>query len=247
MVVTEKFCTFVGRMTEWMNISPNQMTAKEVFELRRQGLTELAYESARRLYAADKSPQASSAMFWAAADMLKMCTEEDRIEEARKILTALQRLLPNVPDKEGWVQSAFKRCEHLLRKKHTKKAGFDEISEHSQIGIWGEEVAVDYLRNLGYTILERDWHSGHRDIDIIAQQGDTVVFVEVKTRRNTDFGTPEQAVDWKKRRNLRLAINHYVKYKMIDNPTRFDIITVVGSLGTPHPAINHIEDVYIMT
>lgn len=235
------------------------MTVKEVFELRRQGRTEEAYEAARRLYATDKGPQASSAMFWTAVDMLRVRAEEGRIEEATKILMALQRLLPNVPDRsatkgddcqdatEGWVRNAFERCEQLLKKKHTKKAGFGELSEHSQTGIWGEEVAADYLRGQGYVILERDWHSGHRDIDIIARQDDTIVFVEVKTRRNTDYMQPEQAVDWKKRRNLRHAIANYMSYRKTDLPTRFDIITVVGTLGTPHPVINHIEDVYIMS
>jgi len=226
--------------------------------LRKQGLTEEAYEAARRLYASDKSPHAASAMFWTAVDMLKFCVQEDRTEEANKIFLALERLLPNVPDrsvntqdvagdkKEGWVKTAFDRCEQLIKKTHTKKAGYDEVSEHAQMGSWGEEVAAEYLRDLGYVILERDWHSGHRDIDIIARNDEYIVFVEVKTRRNTDFGTPEQAVDWKKRRNLRHAITHYVNYRKIDAPIRFDIITVVGTLGTPHPTINHLEDVDIM-
>lgn len=234
------------------------MTAKEVFELRKLGRTEEAYEAARRLYASDKSPYASSAMFWTAVDMLKFCVNEDRIDEANKIFLALERLLPNVHDrslkmdgsdnekKEGWVKSAFDRCEQLIRKTHTKKAGYDEISEHSQMGTWGEEVAAEYLREQGYIILERDWHSGHRDIDIIARNNEYVVFIEVKTRRNTDFATPEQAVDWKKRRNLRRAITHYLSYRKIDSPSRFDIITVVGTLGSPHPTINHIEEVDIM-
>jgi len=222
------------------------MTAKDVFELRKQGLTEEAYEAARQVYGTDKGPYASTAMFWTAVDMLKLYLNEGRIEEASKIFMALERLRPNVPDRDGWVNTAFERCEQLLKRKHTRKAGYAELSEHSQMGIWGEEVAAEYLRNMGYVILERDWHSGHRDIDIIAQQDDTIVFVEVKTRRNTNFIAPEQAVDWKKRRNLRHAINHYVKYRKIDNPIRFDIITVVGSLDTPHPVINHIEDVDIM-
>ena len=222
------------------------MTTKEIFELRRQGLTEQAYEAARQMYAVDKCPQASSAMFWTAADMLKASVEEGHIEEATKILLALERLLPNVPDEEGWVRSAYERCEQLLKSKRSKKAGYDDVSEHTKTGTWGEKVAIEYLRDQGYVILERDWHSGHRDIDIIAQQGQVIVFVEVKTRRNTEFTTPEQAVDWKKRRNLRHAISHYMSYRNIDSPTRFDIITVVGALGMPHPAINHIEDVDIM-
>jgi uncharacterized protein (TIGR00252 family) len=222
------------------------MTAKEVFELRKQGRTEAAYTAARQLYAADKSPYASSAMFWTAFDMFKFCIDEGRIEEANKIFMALERLLPNVPDHDDWVKKAFERCGQLLKKKHTRKAGYDEISEHSQMGIWGEEVAAEYLQDQGYIILERDWHSDHRDIDIIARQDEVVVFVEVKTRRNTDFGSPERAVDWKKRCNLRYAINHYMSYQKIDSPTRFDIITVVGTLGTPHPTVNHLEDIDIM-
>ena len=166
------------------------MTAKEIFELRKQGRAEEAYEAARQLYASDKSPYASSAMFWTAVDILKVRVDEGKIEEANKILMALDRLLPHVPDRDGWVQKAYERCEKLLSKTHTKKAGYDEISEHSQIGIWGEEVAAEYLREQGYVILERDWHSGHRDIDIIARKDEFVVFVEVKTRCNTDFGTP---------------------------------------------------------
>ena len=124
--------------------------------------------------------------------------------------------------------------------------GYNEIAEHSQMGIWGEDVAADYLREKGFIILERDWHSGHRDLDIIARKDEFIVFVEVKTRRNTVFSTPEQAVDWQKRRNLRFAINHYIKFRRIADPIRFDIVTVVGEMGLPLPAITHFEDVDIM-
>ena len=117
---------------------------------------------------------------------------------------------------------------------------------HTETGRWGEEVAVAYLRGKGYVILERDWHSGHRDIDIIACQEDVLVFVEVKTRSNTDFNTPEQAVDYAKKRNLRNAINHYIKARKTDKPYRFDIITVVGAPGCTEPVINHMEDVDII-
>ena len=221
------------------------MTVKEIFELRKNGHIEEAYEAARELYAVDKSPYASSAMFWTAVDMLRKWVDERRIEEASKILMALERLLPHVPDAEGWVKSAYERSEQLLKKAHTRKNGYDEISEHSQIGRWGEDVAYNYLCEQGYIILERDWHSGHRDIDIIARKNGYVIFVEVKTRCNTDLSTPEQAVDWKKRRNLRAAIKHYINYRKINSPIRFDIITVVGQLGTSHPIINHIENVNI--
>ena len=232
------------------------MTAREVFELRKNGLTEEAYEAARKLYSYDKSPYASSAMFWTAVDIFKKRIDEERTEEASKILLALKRLLPNVPDRslttateekhEGWVRAAYDRCELLLQKKQNKNNGYKETSQHIQMGFWGEAVAADYLRHKGYVILEQDWHSGHRDIDIIAQHNGIIVFIEVKTRQNTMFGVPEDAIDWKKRRNLLHAVTHYMNYRKINSPVRFDIITIVGPLGCKDPAINHIEDVDIM-
>lgn len=222
------------------------MTAKEIFELRKNKQVDKAYEAARQLFATDKSPYASSAMFWTAVDKLKQCTEEGNNNEAAIILKALERLFPNVPDHDGWVKSAFERCQRLITNAHNKKNGYNEIAEHSQTGIWGEEVAEDYLRQKGFIIMERNWHSGHRDIDIIARKDEYIVFIEVKTRRNTLFSSPEQAVDWRKRRNLRLSINHYIKYYKVTAPIRFDIVTVVGELGLPHPTITHFEDIDIM-
>ena len=116
------------------------------------------------------------------------------------------------------------------------------MAAHNELGKWGEDAAAKYLQQKGLTILERDWQSGHRDIDIIAQDGDTIVFVEVKTRRNRQFTDPEQAVDYRKRRNLLYAMNHYVKFKRLDQELRFDILTVVGT-GEGEPEIEHIEDI----
>ena len=114
---------------------------------------------------------------------------------------------------------------------------------HNELGKWGEDLAASYLERLGYTIMERDWKSGHRDLDIIAQEGDTVVFVEVKTRRNRDFTDPETAVDYQKIRHLQQAANHYIKFRHIDNDIRFDIITVVGTMNET-PSIEHIKDAF---
>ena len=107
------------------------------------------------------------------------------------------------------------------------------------MGRWGEDQAVAYLEQQGYTILERDWHSGHRDIDIIALHDG------VKTRQNRTFTDPEQAVDYRKLYNLRAAINHYLKYCRLTAELRLDIITVVGSIGS-EPEIHHIKDIPLM-
>ena len=219
------------------------MTVNDVFELRKQGRIEEAYDAIRPLYAKDKGARTSLAMFWTAVDILRARTGEGRIDEAHKIMLALERMLPNVQDKTGWVQDAFNNCQQLLEKVERRERTLTEGPEHLQTGIWGEDLAAAFLREKGYVIMERDWHSNHRDIDIIARDGDELVFVEVKTRRNSDFGDPIMAVDAKKRRNLRLAMNHYIKYRKIENPVRFDIITIIGTPGCANPEINHLEEV----
>jgi putative endonuclease len=120
------------------------------------------------------------------------------------------------------------------------------MAAHNELGKWGENLAASFLQGKGYTIIERDWKSGRRDIDIIArdEQG-TVVFVEVKTRRNRVFGEPEEAIDYRKMQSLQLAINHYLKYRRINGEVRFDIISIVSTIGT-EPEINHIKDVSLI-
>ena len=117
------------------------------------------------------------------------------------------------------------------------------VTPNNELGAWGEEQAADYLRRKGYAIMERDWKSGHRDIDIIATNGQVVVFVEVKARRNRIFGEPEDAVDYRKMQNLRAAMNHYIQFKNIRQDIRFDVITVVGTPYQGEAEITHIEDV----
>ncbi|MCR5512072.1 MAG: YraN family protein, partial [Prevotella sp.] len=133
-------------------------------------------------------------------------------------------------------------CQSLIEKGDSREESLDDSPEHIQMGIWGEELATVYLREKGYIILERDWHSKHRDIDIVAWHDGYIVFVEVKTRRNRDFADPVKSVNIEKQKNLCRAINHYIHYRKPDYPWRFDVITIVGELGTTKPEITHIED-----
>ena len=206
------------------------------------GRIELAYEEARKLYAVDKGEQATSVMFWTATDILKLRIQAGRTEEARKILLALERLLTRVETPDELITSQYSECKQLLEKTSSCKNTYEKGSKHIQLGKRGEEIAVAYLREKGYVILERDWHSNHRDIDIIAQDNNCTVFVEVKARQNRMFAEPESAVNYHKLKNLRLAINHYIKYRQINNPWRFDVITVVGDLSCQAPEIQHIQD-----
>ena len=118
------------------------------------------------------------------------------------------------------------------------------MAAHNELGKWGENLAAEYLQDKGYEILERDWKSGHHDLDIVAKEDDTLVVVEVKTRRNRLFGDPEEAIDYKKRMSLQSAINHYVKTHRT-NTVRFDIISIVGTIGSK-PEIDHIKDVALI-
>ena len=120
------------------------------------------------------------------------------------------------------------------------------MAAHNELGKWGEDLAVAYLQGKDYMIIERDWKSGRRDIDIIAKdESGAIVFVEVKTRRNRVFGEPEDAIDYRKMQSLQQAINHYIKYHRINSEVRFDIISIIGTIGS-EPEINHIKDVALL-
>jgi len=118
------------------------------------------------------------------------------------------------------------------------------MAAHNDLGKWGEDKAAEYIERKGYKILERNWRIGHRDLDIVALDGDTLAIVEVKTRRNALFMEPEQAVDWKKIRSLTIAANTFVKTHHISVPIRFDIITVMGT-GNDDCQIKHIENAFL--
>jgi putative endonuclease len=79
----------------------------------------------------------------------------------------------------------------------------------------------------------------------VAKDGNTLVIVEVKTRRNRLFGDPEEAIDYKKRKSLQSAINHYIKSHRTGQDVRFDIISIVGMIGS-QPEIDHIIDVTLI-
>lgn len=119
------------------------------------------------------------------------------------------------------------------------------MAEHNELGKWGEQMAAAYLERNGYQICERDWRMDRRDLDIIAmtENGQVLVIVEVKTRRNDYFAQPEQAVTRSKMRSLSIAANAYVKMKCWMQEVRFDIISVIGTKGHV-VSINHIVDAF---
>ena len=113
---------------------------------------------------------------------------------------------------------------------------------HNKLGKEGEDAAVHYLTEKGYRILHRNWRSGKKEIDIVAEFEHQLIVVEVKTRRNTQYGNPEEAVTATKIRHIVASTDAYLRLFEIDLPVRFDVITVVGI----HPpfTIQHIEDAF---
>ena len=117
--------------------------------------------------------------------------------------------------------------------------------EPHELGKIGEDLAAEYLISQGYRILERNWRSGHKEIDIIALKDDILAVVEVKTRTSEDYGDPDLAVGTMKEQMLVWAADSYVRYKNLDVDVRFDIISVI--LNEREQRLEHIEDAFVVT
>ncbi len=97
-------------------------------------------------------------------------------------------------------------------------------------GQWGEDVAVQFLIENGFTILMRNFRADRGEIDIVAREGDCVVFVEVKTGSSQYFGPPEEKITRSKQRQLYKIANHFIQqHPRLDVDYRFDAIIVDGS------------------
>ncbi len=110
------------------------------------------------------------------------------------------------------------------------------------IGDKGERAAQVYLVERGYEILENNWRFRRYEIDIIAKIGQTVVFVEVKTRKNNIFGEPEVFVSKQKQKFMIAAANQYLIDNNITLEARFDIIAVL-SLNN-NQTVKHLEGAF---
>lgn len=113
-----------------------------------------------------------------------------------------------------------------------------------KLGEEAEELAADFLRARGLVVRERRWKYGasQKEIDIIAQDGDTMVFVEVKARSDRDVN-PLEAVDSRKMRFLSFAAHAYLIQQEHDFSYRFDIIGITGT--PPDFRIEHVEDAFL--
>jgi putative endonuclease len=115
------------------------------------------------------------------------------------------------------------------------------------LGERGERIAEEFLTSRGWTIVDRRFRSGHRDIDLVATQvngsGRIVAFVEVKTRVRDSFGGPLGAVHWRKQREIAHAARDWMSsYRQPGDSFRFDVVGIVYGLGAPE--VCHIENAF---
>ena len=117
---------------------------------------------------------------------------------------------------------------------------------HLKTGRWGEQRAVRFLKAKKYKMVgERVRVGKHDELDIIATHNNVLVFIEVKTRKNENYGRPFSAVNKEKRKRLSRAAVAYLKKKNTKpDYIRFDVIEVIGESGDSTPEIRHIENAF---
>ncbi|WP_027879576.1 MULTISPECIES: YraN family protein [Mesoflavibacter] len=116
------------------------------------------------------------------------------------------------------------------------------MANHNQLGKKGEQLAVDFLIENGYDIVERNYRFNKAEVDIIAQKEDVLAIIEVKTRSTTDFGNPQDFVKPKQIKNLVKAVDEYVTVNNLEVDVRFDIIAIVKEEKQFN--IEHLEDAF---
>lgn len=114
------------------------------------------------------------------------------------------------------------------------------MAEHNTLGQQGEDRAVQFLIDKGYRIIARNWRNrGRKELDIVAIDGETLVFVEVKTRAANSLTSPFDAINGLKMHRLTLAADSFIRTKHLDMNARFDVIGITGS------KIEHIENAFM--
>lgn len=117
------------------------------------------------------------------------------------------------------------------------------MAQHNELGKKGEQLAVEFLQQKGYTILERNYRFQKAEVDIIAQHLGVVCAIEVKTRSTPEFGNPQEFVKPKQIQQLVKAMDFYITKNDLDVELRFDIVAIIkNKLGT---RIEHLEDAFL--
>jgi putative endonuclease len=130
------------------------------------------------------------------------------------------------------------------RPKRTK----EERQEARKRGIWGEALAAWYLKQRGLHIIERNWRTRYGELDLIAKQGDLVIFVEVKLRKNACFATAAEAVTYSKQQKLCAAAALWLEKYAQNSFARFDVLEIYAPDNDPaHVRFHLIENAFDST
>jgi putative endonuclease len=117
------------------------------------------------------------------------------------------------------------------------------MSKRQDVGARGEKLAADLLKKRGYKIIQKNFRCREGEIDIIAQKGECLVFVEVRTKKNTAFGTPEESVTLSKREKLISLANAYLQaYDKPPQSWRIDVVAVELTRDNRVSRLEHIEN-----
>lgn len=143
--------------------------------------------------------------------------------------TAVQERSPE--EAEGATGKRKRRSTVKSREKSSAASVDGTLSQgkrNADLGRRGEDAAARYLQRRGYDIVERNWTCAAGEADIVARDGEALVFVEVKTRSSTDKGLPSEAVNAEKRQRYeRIAALFLQGYEVVDVPVRFDVVSLM--------------------
>lgn len=120
------------------------------------------------------------------------------------------------------------------------------MGKSNTLGAWGEEQAKKFMELRGFSLIEKNYHSRYGEIDLIMENDVFLIFVEVKLRKNSCFGTPAEAVTPKKQERLRNTALIYLQFHETDKQPRFDVIEIYAPQGmdTKPLPISHIENAF---
>ena len=113
------------------------------------------------------------------------------------------------------------------------------------IGSYGEDLAIDYLKNKNYTLLSRNFRNRNGEIDLVCKDLDIIIFIEVKSRYSYHFGLPREAVTYFKQKQIIYISKYFLyKYKLFNYNCRFDVIEIYFNKNNNSYFIEHIKDAF---
>lgn len=116
---------------------------------------------------------------------------------------------------------------------------------NKDIGSYGEDLAVDYLKGKNYTLLSRNFRNRHGEIDLICKNSEIIIFIEVKSRYSYHFGLPRESVTYFKQKQIIYIAKYFLyKYKLLEYNCRFDVIEIYFNKNNNSYFVEHIKDAF---